>query len=334
MQNSIIEEDFGDIIGQKPEDIASNEETLKLWKDNNRRAFSGETVKGEVSFPIKGKMKYFYNIITPIWEEKRIDGILGVNIDITELKIIEKKLKRSEGNYRETYNRAEFYKDIFAHDINNILQNILSAVELFEIFLRKGRNFSEIERLMKLIKNQINRGSKLVRNIKNLSGTITDARLVPVNFYGLLQGIIEEITQEFKNRELKIDINIQNKSLEVKANHLLKDVFENIIQNAIAYNNNKIINLQVNIFRKESEGIDYIQFEFIDNGIGIEEERKRLIFHRIDNAANNIEGIGLGLSMIKKIIECYRGSIWVENKIIDDYTKGSKFVFLIPEAKK
>ncbi len=60
--------------------------------------------------------------------------IISVHADITQAKKAEIKLKRSEVLIREAYQRAEIYKDLFAHDISNILQNIKSSVGLLELW--------------------------------------------------------------------------------------------------------------------------------------------------------------------------------------------------------
>ena len=101
MVNLICRERWGDVIGKRPEDLKVDKESLAIWKENNRRALSGETVRGEVVLTTDGKKGYYYNIISPIKSKEEIKGILGVNIDVTRLKLTEEALRRSEQKYRE-----------------------------------------------------------------------------------------------------------------------------------------------------------------------------------------------------------------------------------------
>ncbi|MFW9880642.1 MAG: PAS domain S-box protein, partial [Candidatus Thorarchaeota archaeon] len=107
MQNSICRENWGNIIGKHPEDVANDKDTLALWRDNNKRAFSGEIVTDEVSFEINGEIRYLYNIISPICIDNEINNILGVNIDITERKWAEEKIRESEKKYKDMINNLD-----------------------------------------------------------------------------------------------------------------------------------------------------------------------------------------------------------------------------------
>ena len=73
--------------------------------------------------------------------------------------------------------------------------------------------------------------------------------------------------------------------------------------------------------------------EFMDNGMGIPDTNKAEIFTRGFKKDTNVRGLGIGLSLVKKAIYSYQGKIWVEDRIKCDYSKGSNFVLLIPEAK-
>ena len=100
MQNTACKERWGDLTGKSPEDVAQDEDTLAVWKDNNRRAFSGKTVTGEVRFYLGGEEKFYHNVISPVYEDGRITGILVINVDITESRRVEEALRESQGRYR------------------------------------------------------------------------------------------------------------------------------------------------------------------------------------------------------------------------------------------
>ncbi|MHA2037787.1 MAG: PAS domain-containing sensor histidine kinase [Promethearchaeota archaeon] len=254
-------------------------------------------------------------------------------IDITEQKKNEKKLRDSEEKYRKAFNRAEFYKDLFAHDMNNILQNILSANELIKMYLTNPDYSNKVHNLMELISEQVGRGSKLTTNVRMLS-QLEDSKvkLQSVEIMNLLEKKINDIKSLYQNKTIEISVNSLSEKNFVQANELIEDVFENLLINALKHNQNPKIEIKIKISKIIESDINYYKIEFIDNGMGVLDQQKEKIFQRAQIDAKSVSGMGLGLSLVKKIIESYNGKIWVEDGIKGDYLKGSNFTILIPEA--
>ncbi|MFX1376745.1 MAG: PAS domain S-box protein [Promethearchaeota archaeon] len=262
-------------------------------------------------------------------------GFYGFTRDITSRKEAENKLKESEEKYREAYGRAELYKDLFYHDINNILTNIKLSIDISEKYIDEIGKEKDIKDLYSLIREQFGRGTKLISNVRKLSNLESlEHSLKSFEVTKSLKNTIRFINKSFQTKNLNININTTEKKLFVTANELITEVFDNLLINAINYNENPTKDILIKLSREIKNDINYIKFEFIDNGIGILDEKKKLIFQERFSKDRGSKGLGFGLTLVKKIIDHYKGEIWIENRVAEDYTQGSNFIFLIPEANK
>ena len=243
----------------------------------------------------------------------------------------EKELKESKEKYRKAYYQANLYRDIFAHDINNILQNISSSVELSALYLNNPEKLHTIKELYEIIDEQVNRGKKLINNVRKIT-EIDDSEITleKIDANRLLKNAIEFLHNSFQTRNIDIQLNTLTKNIYVTANNLLLDVFENILINAVRYNDKSKIEIIIKISKEEKEDKNYIKMEFKDNGIGISDFRKNTIFERGSRKRYKSKGMGLGLSLVRKIIDTYKGEIWIEDRVKGDSKQGSNFVVLIP----
>ena len=108
----------------------------------------------------------------------------------------------------------------------------------------------------------------------------------------------------------------------------LREVMENLIDNAVKYTDerhNPIIEIG-NQFR-DNDQIIFVK----DNGMGIESQHLTKIFGLFEKLDQHSEGTGIGLALIKRIIETHCGKIWVES---EGPGKGSTFCFTIPDGRK
>ncbi len=273
------------------------------------------------------------NLIYTIYNALASTLIQVITQHINILELTKQKLKVSEEKYRNAYNRTNLYKDIFTHDINNILQNILSSVELIEIFSYKPKKKQEFEEVTNLIIQQIVSGENLVKNVQNLSQIEDNKEVITsIEAVNILKQACEALKRSLQNKTINIEINSLQNEYYVRANELLRNLFEKILFNAVNHNQNPTIEILTKITKENKNGINFIKFQFLDNGIGIHDSMKDKIFSREFKEEEAPSGIGLGLLLVKRLVERYEGQIKVEDKIKGDHTQGSNFIILIPEV--
>lgn len=256
---------------------------------------------------------------------------------VRKLEETENSLKESVRKYQEAYLRANFYKELFTHDIRNIIQNFSMSVDILKKHQQGEMSVDsgDIESLYKIMTKQIKRSKKLINNLQTLSNIESgEIELIPINLIEYLSNAIKFIQDSFSPKQIKIEVESFTDQVYINGNELLVNVIENILLNAISYNESKIPKILIKISMIKENKIRYIKTEFIDNGIGIPDIIKEKIFLKGYKEIKGKKGMGLGLSLVTKIIELFNGKIWVEDHVKGDYTQGSNFIFLIPEAMR
>ncbi len=142
------------------------------------------------------------------------------------------------------------------------------------------------------------------------------------------EGVLDLLAVQLKERQINLSLNIPDDANLVSADRgQIERVFINIIDNAIKFTPQKG-QISISAHKLEKE----VQVDIADNGCGIPEEAKDVIFeefYRVDNPINQeVKGTGLGLSLVKHIVEAYGGKIWVESKV----GTGTTFSFTLPKA--
>jgi two-component system, cell cycle sensor histidine kinase and response regulator CckA len=96
LNNAASRAHWGDSLGKTLADLSLPADTRAMWDRNNRRAFAGETVRGEVLLEVGGQRRFFYNVIAPVRVGEKTIGILGLNVDLTDRVSAEEALRASE----------------------------------------------------------------------------------------------------------------------------------------------------------------------------------------------------------------------------------------------
>ena len=239
--------------------------------------------------------------------------------------------KRAESDMLESRSQSDLYVDLMSHDINNMNQVAIGFIELALDRLELDGSLCNNDRnLLEKPIDALKNSAKLIDNVKKLQRIRKDSlRSVPMDAGQALDDAVDEFSYK-NNREIRISYT-PLKGCHVMANELLKDVYSNIIGNSIRHSSpDQPLFICIGAERKRIDGIEYYVVSIEDNGPGICDERKESVFDRIDLYKNNKLSSGLGLGLVKALLEFYGGKVWIEDRIPGDYRQGCRFVVAIP----
>ncbi len=268
MQNSISKALWGDVHGRLPTEVTDHEGTVELWLETTTAALNGETYEGEINYYIRGKKRFFRNIVAPIKDGEHILGILGMNIDITDLK---EALEARDMLLKETH-----------HRVKNNLQMIIGILNL--------------EALHCLDPEQKTVFTDLINRIVSIS--IIHEKLYKTESTNIIHSaeyikdLTDHVMQTFKPEgnsfeNLKADYNLADIELGVDLGINLGLIVNELITNSMkyAFSENRENRIRVSLYRKDEN----IVLEVGDNGPGI------------PDSFDFQKGDSLGLKLIHKL---------------------------------
>lgn len=300
----------------------------KLLDDLMARARQkGET--GSADYRIirqDGTIRYVNTIIDKVVKDRagKVKWLYGISQDITERKLAEENLK-------EAKQRSELYLDLMGHDINNINQVAMGYLELANDRLPLS---DEEKELISTPLDALKSSARLIDNVRKLQRSKEgDLKTETIN----LGDVLESLREEFL-RTTKGNVVIRTASrgdCHVVANGLIRDVFSNIIGNAIKHSEgNKAVEIDIKQDKVMEGGIEYCRVAIEDNGPGIPDSLKQKLFHRFQRGDTHARGKGLGLYLVRTLVEDYHGRAWAEDRVPGDYRKGARFVVILPSVSK
>ncbi len=111
------------------------------------------------------------------------------------------------------------------------------------------------------------------------------------------------------------------------------DVFTNLIGNSVKHSQGDLtVNIRVD--EAADDGVKYCRVDVEDDGPGIPDQLKSTLFDRLNLTTTRAKGKGFGLCLIKMLVDDYHGKFWVEDRVAGDYTKGARFVVLLPAVEE
>ncbi len=274
-----------------------------------------------------GSIHYLNIVADRIKKDKAGDPewMYGIIQDITGRKQI-------ENEFRDAQAQAELYVDLMGHDINNMNMVSLGFLEMaVDKLISEGKLDTDNEQLLQKASENIKNSSILIDNVRKLKRERAgEYKLKAIDIVEIISSVTDQYLN-VPNRDVKINLKAPC-HCDVIANDLLRDVFSNLVGNAVKHSSGPLT-INIDLTCLIEGGIHFCKVAVEDNGPGIPDDLKALIFDR-SHTAKKLRGKGLGLYIVNTLVGDFHGKVWVEDRVPGDHTKGARFVVMLPAIKR
>ena len=297
------------IIWFKPEQIATVN-----WAGNPNKETIQPTENGLLSLSPRKSFEIWsqeVNNTSERWLPEEITSVLrireiiiaDVNKKANEIRLLNEKLQSA---YEEL--------DTFSYTISHDLRTPLTSIRTYAELILKNKSIDDNARkMLSRILSGADKMNFLIKEILNLARVgRSDLHFEKVNMQALLNEVIAEVSAAYNMDKVEL---ILGQLPDLKGDRImLIQVFTNLLTNSVKYSSGvEKPKIEISAYIDGDETIYYVE----DNGIGIDNryyDRVFELFKRMDNA-KDIEGTGVGLAIVKRIIERHNGRVWFESKL-------------------
>jgi PAS domain S-box-containing protein len=249
-------------------------------------------------------------------EDQSMIGVVAIFNDITEIRSIERM------------------KTAFVSTVSHELRTPLTSIKGFiSTLLQDVDSFYDtdtVHEFYTIIDQECDRLTRLISDLLNVSrieaGRALDLNPGPVDVCDVVEKVITAQKSYTSKHEFAIDLDPELPTI-VADTDKVDQILTNLASNAIKYSPN---GGTITVTGRKSNGA--IRMAIIDQGMGIPKEHLDKVFdrfHRIDNRdTRKVGGTGIGLYLVKHLVEAHGGKIWVESEV----GKGSSFIFELPKC--
>ncbi|APZ46689.1 sensor histidine kinase [Polaribacter reichenbachii] len=244
--------------------------------------------------------------------------------EIEDLLLANKKLKEENFALNRQNKDLKQFSYLATHDLQQPINNIISYLSILE---DSRKNLDDLGNLcLTVIKKSSFKMKSFITSLLEYSLIGNNPKDEYIVIADVIESVKEVLSDKIEESNATININLKEHQLYCYKNdiHLL---FLHLIENALKFSKeNETPEITI---KSEIKDENYV-YSISDKGIGIEEVHFKNIFDIFYtiNRDEKYEGVGIGLADCKKIIELYKGKIWLESTI----NKGSTFFFTLPKA--
>lgn len=240
----------------------------------------------------------------------------------------ERELQQARKKAEEALDLRNQFLSLAAHELKTPLTSIMGHIELFQRRNGKEHSLNERdERALQTIADQAQRLNKMIASLLDISRIETGqlaVEQVPIDLCELVRQVVDEVQSTLVGRQIELLCPMQ--PLIIQGDELrLGQVFQNLIQNALKYSPPDVP-IVVAVRHEHAEALIDVR----DRGIGIPQTALSQLFNRFYRADNvdqeNVSGLGIGLYVVKEIVELHSGNVTVTST----EGEGSTFTVCLP----
>ncbi len=305
-----------------PQDVAQFPRAFELMRQN-KISFSGETIlvrKSGEKFPA------FFTTYPLFDAHGNLEARLGVSIDITDRKQAEEAREKLIIDLETKNAELERFTYTVSHDLKSPIVTIKGFLGWLEKDIARGDK-PRIQRDIEQIRDAAEKMRLLLDDLLELSRIgrlMNPPQTVPLDT--VVREAVDLVAGQISARGVQVDI-VPNLPVVCGDRPRLVEVLQNLLDNAIKFMGAQPEpRIEIGARQEAGETICYVK----DNGVGIEPRYHHKIFGLFERLDQTVEGTGIGLALVKRIVEIHGGRIWVESA---GQGQGSTFCFTLPRVE-
>jgi PAS domain S-box-containing protein len=308
-----------ELIGFKGKDFLPIEEDKALSEEKLKERKKDKIDPYELRIKNKkGELRHWLVSGAPNYDiEGKVIGSIGITFDITEIKNLQLQKESLLSQLGKSNDELQEYAHIVSHDLKSPLRSIDALVSWLKED-NKGKLDAISLQNFGLIETTLEKMEQLITDVLNYSSVGSDNNETSdVNTNVLVNDLIS-ILYIPDHIEVKI---LNTLPVLVGDKTKLQQVFQNLISNAVKFIQAETGLVEINV----KEKLNAYEFSVRDNGIGIEKQFHDKIFKIFHSLNKSKDSTGIGLSIVKKIVNLHEGEIWLDS----EPGKGSTFYFTL-----
>ncbi|WP_434035530.1 PAS domain-containing sensor histidine kinase [Formosa sp. 4Alg 33] len=297
-----------ELIGVKGKDLLPFKSDMEIIKNKVIERKQGKTESYELRIKNKaGEIRYWLVSAAPNYNLKgEITGSIGVNFDFTEIKNLQLQKERLLKKIEISNNELHEYAHVVSHDLKSPLRSINALVSWLKSDNEGKLDAGSLQNFA-LIEDTLEKMEQLITDVLEYSSIGSDKNLTTdVELDKMVADVIHMLYLPEH-----INITVLNSLPTVVGNKTkLQQLFQNLISNAI-----KFIDKETGYIEIDFEDLDtHYKFSIKDNGVGIDKKFHHKIFKIFHALNKSKDSTGIGLSIVKKIVELHEGEIWLDSE--------------------